>query len=602
MPSRCLGLAARRITSVAQAIYIFRYLPLPHSFQSRPTLHWIVTSFMLASFAVLPIHFASGQDANQDVTDLKARLTIMEKRMDQLIQQNQQLSKTIAELPSAPSQKTSETKAKQPASQAQGESEKAKTSQKDKTEEKDFVVGTNLKMEGAWKNGLWFTSPDKAFKFNVGGVIQYDMGFFNAGDNVKRSLGISQNLVDPGYSLEDSSSFRRARLRFAGTLYEQFEFYAQYDFAQALDLRRRTLGISPAPKTPPTTDFDPGDDVGFNEVWFGLNQIPVLGEIRIGRHRESLNFITATSDTNQVWMERGLMFDAFNGDFNFTNGILVQNTYFDQHAYSCFGFYHSNNNTNRGFFSVGDGEYAYDARLTFMPLDDEDEQLWAHLGADYSYRVPHMNQLRYRARPMVRSGTLFETPNVVNTGTIFTNDGQQIANLESAMAWGRFTFAAEYAMSWVNDAYTGGLPLANGKLPAGVVSRGNYLANGGYVEALCFLTPDHRTYRKERPGYDRVVPNRTFYFMDTDKGHIFSTGAWEVGIRYDHLELSDNGLNGGNSNAVTGCVNWYLNPNARVQLNYFWMNRSFSPPDSTTVGAFVNGDIRGLGIRFNCDF
>ncbi|MCE9531265.1 MAG: OprO/OprP family phosphate-selective porin [Planctomycetes bacterium] len=460
-------------------------------------------------------------------------------------------------------------------------------------------LGQSLKMEGTWKNALWFENKDKTFRWAVGGVIQYDMSYFNADKNVVNSIGTFNNLVDPGTSLQDGTAFRRARLRFSGTMYEQVEFFAQYEFAQALDLRRRTLGISPVPATSPNNDFDPGDNVGFNELYFGLVKIPVLGNVRFGRHRESLNFVTATQDNFQVWLERGHLFDAFNGDFNFSNGITVQRNYFDNRAYSLFGFFQINNNSNRGFYSVGDGEFAYDGRLTCLPIYNEQEKLWVHLGVDYSYRNLHQDQVRYRVRPMIRSGPGFLTPNILNSGTIFSPDAQQIANLEFAMAWKRFTFAAEATTSWVTNAYTGALPLANGRLPAGAAARGTYNASGAYVEALCFLTPDHRRYRKERPGYDRVIPEETFYFKDTDQGICFSKGAWEVGVRYDYADLTDSGINGGMGNAVTFCCNWYLNPNARVQANYSWMNRQFAPTD--TAGR-VDGSLQAFGLRFNVDF
>jgi phosphate-selective porin OprO/OprP len=458
-----------------------------------------------------------------------------------------------------------------------------------------------IKMEATWKNALWFESPDKAFKWNVGGVIQYDSVFYAANRNVVQSVGSFNNFVEPSLGLQDGMEFRRARLRFAGTLYEQVEFYAQYEFAQSLDLRRRSLGISPTPAagTNPTNDYDPGDDVGFNEVYVGLTKIPYLGTVRFGRHRESLNFVTATSDTNQVWMERGMMFDAFNGDFNFSNGITMANNWLNDRVYGFLGFFHSNNNSNRGFYALGDGEYAYDARLSGLLAYDEMEKLWVHLGADYSYRNPHQNQLRYRTRADERSGPSFEASNILNTGTIFTPDGEQIFNGEFAMASGRFTCAAEATTSWVTNAYTGGLPRDNGTLPPGVVSRGTYRAYGGYVEALCFLTPDHRKYVKDRPGYARVVPEDVFYLKQTDTGLFSTRGAWEVGMRYEYLDLTDSGINGGASNAASLCLNWYLNANTRVQANYTWMDRSFSP--GGTAGT-IGGAINAFGIRFNVDF
>jgi len=504
--------------------------------------------------------------------DLKARIAILEQRLEAFDKV-----------------KASDTKELKPASDA------AKP-----VSAKEYEVGADLKMNGRWQNGLRFETADKAFKWSVGGTIQFDMSFFQASDNMNAGISIYNNYADPFNSLQDGFQFRRARLRFMGEMYEQFEFFAQYEFAQALDLRRRTLGINPTSKTPTINDFDPGDDVGFNEVYFGITKLPFIGNVRVGRHRESLNFVTATADNNQVWMERGLMFDAFNGDFNFSNGVTVQNTGFDDRVYGLFGFFHSNNNSNRSFYAVGDGEYAYDGRLTALPVYDEENQTWVHVGADYSHRNPHDRQLRYRARPMIRTGASYQTPNIVNSGTIFTQDNQQIANLEYAMAFHRFTFAAEATTSWVPNAYTGGLPLNNGKLPAGAKYIGTYTTHGGYVEALWFLTPDHRKYQKDRPGYARVTPTRNFYLLKGEDGRlIFSRGAWEVGARYDYVDLINNGVNGGASNAATVAVNWYLTSNARIQANYFWQNRVFAPND---LAGRLDGEIQGFGIRFNCDF
>jgi phosphate-selective porin OprO/OprP len=119
------------------------------------------------------------------------------------------------------------------------------------------------------------------------------------------------------------------------------------------------------------------------------------------------------------------------------------------------------------------------------------------------------------------------------------------------------------------------------------------------VELLRFLTPDHRQYRKERPGYDRVAPRENYFFVDGENGPIWGRGAWEVGLRYDYLDLTNSGINGGAAQAATAAINWYLNPNTRFQLNYFVMHRSFDPSD--TAGR-VNGYFSGLGFRVNMDF
>jgi phosphate-selective porin OprO/OprP len=77
-----------------------------------------------------------------------------------------------------------------------------------------------------------------------------------------------------------------------------------------------------------------------------------------------------------------------------------------------------------------------------------------------------------------------------------------------------------------------------------------------------------------------------------------------VGIRYDHADLNDNDINGGVLDAVTLGVNWFLNPNMKLQLNCDWTHRG----DVTTnpaPGVFFTtdaGDIYGLGTRVAIDF
>ncbi len=467
---------------------------------------------------------------------------------------------------------------------------------------KSWDVGANRKMTGTWNNGLTFESEDKAFRFNVGGVTQFDMGWYNVDRAEKRSIGTLNNLVDPGQALQDGMNFRRARLRMGGVAWEQLEFFAQYEFANATDLRQRTLGIAnPAGVANPlTNNSDPAETVGFNEVYIGLVKLPVLGNVRVGRHRESLNFVTATADNNQVWMERGLMFDAFNGNYNFSNGVTVARTFLDDRAYALFGFFEQNSLSNRQFSTVGDGNYVYDVRLTGLPVWNEDELRWVHVGVDYSYRNLSQNNVRTRARPDIRVGSSFQVVNVVDSGAIFSRDAQQIANVEFAAASGPWTVAAEGTVSTVTNAFTGGLPVGSAQPPAGVTARGTYVATGGYVEVLRFLTPDHRGYVKDRPGYARVTPSRRFFCLEGDDAQrAFDWGGWEVGLRYDYVDLTNSGINGGTAQGVTGAVNWYLTSNARVQMNYSWLRRGFSPAD--TAGR-LPGEVRAFGIRFNCDF
>lgn len=45
-------------------------------------------------------------------------------------------------------------------------------------------------------------------------------------------------------------------------------------------------------------------------------------------------------------------------------------------------------------------------------------------------------------------------------------------------------------------------------------------------------------------------------------------GAWELILRYSNLDLNDGAILGGEMNAVTAGLNWYLSPAVRAIFNY----------------------------------
>lgn len=462
---------------------------------------------------------------------------------------------------------------------------------------RELVVGKDLKFNASWVDGLQLETADRAFRVTVGGRGDFDSAWYAAPRDLSRSIGLFNNFADPNTGLSDGAEFRRARLRIQGTAWEVMQFSGEYEFANALDLRRRTLGVSPV-SGPTVYDFDPAPGTRFTDVWLGFTKLPYLGTFRAGHQREWVTFANATGGRFLTFLERPLLFDAFNNDFQYGTGFTLQRTFLDDRAYAWVGLFRVN--SRLGAFDVGDGEYAYDARLTFLPVWDEKRRQWAHIGVDYSYRNLNRNQTRFRGRPLVFAGTIFQVPHIVDTGPIFSRDAQQFANLEFASAWGPLTLTGEFAFTWVTDAHTGGLPQPGGRLPADVVRRGTYLAHGAYVEALYFLTGEHRGYRREQPGYDRIRPHEPFFVVSGEGDRLlWGRGAWEIGLRYDFLDLTDDGINGGVAQAVTVGLNWHLNPNMKVQWNYVWMERSFDPSDAAGRRP---GSLHGLGMRFHWDF
>ncbi|MBM3965555.1 MAG: hypothetical protein FJ308_10910 [Planctomycetes bacterium] len=77
------------------------------------------------------------------------------------------------------------------------------------------------------------------------------------------------------------------------------------------------------------------------------------------------------------------------------------------------------------------------------------------------------------------------------------------------------------------------------------------------------------------------------------------SGAWQIGARYNYLDLNDSGFKGGVLHNQTYGLNWFLNPNMKCQFNCMNAYR-----DVAATAQFPNGNgwIHEWGMRIACDF
>jgi phosphate-selective porin OprO/OprP len=169
----------------------------------------------------------------------------------------------------------------------------------------------------------------------------------------------------------------------------------------------------------------------------------------------------------------------------------------------------------------------------------------------------------------------------------------QWVNAELAAVQGPWTFQAEWLASFTHHAQRLGPAGGAGPLADPLFYQ------GGYVQLLYFLTDDHDHYSLERAAFDRVTPRENFFWVPGDGGSFFGTGAWQVGARYNVLDLDDQGINGGILHNFTVGLNWFFNPNTKWQFNYIATYR-----DVSETVAFPDGSgwIHGWGMRFAQDF
>ena len=411
-----------------------------------------------------------------------------------------------------------------------------------------------------WKSGLRFESENKDFSLFVGGRFQFDTVGYLASRDVHDNI--------PGTNaLDDGVSFRRLRLDVGGTIYKNIEFYTQVDFANGLLLAPNSTRTGNA--TYPT------------DVWVTFKELPVVGNVRVGNQKPLYSFEHLTSSRFLTFLERSLGFDAFAEGFNngFEPGISVFDTYADKRGTWGVGLFKTTRNPFG--WNVGTNEVEVNGRVTYLPVYEDGGRVLVHVGVGGASRDLDDGADRFRARLDARNSPSSLSPLVADTG-IFPGTRQEIIVPEFVAVAGPFSLQAEYYASWVHNADTG--TAANPK------PRGTVFLQSAYAEAGYFLTGEHREYNREAGTFGRVVPKDR---LDWTRGGFTGYGAWQLAARYSYLNLS--GAGGGIVNDLTLGLNWFMNPNMKVQWNYFLADRQTGTP----VG---NGLIQGFATRLAIDF
>ncbi len=419
-----------------------------------------------------------------------------------------------------------------------------------------YEVGSDTKMNAYWKNGVEIESKNKDFRLHIGGRTQMDLGAYNAPDNVQFNPGGTG-------AIRDGFNFRRGRLRADGVLYDTLEFVVEYDFINSAGAAQ----ANPAP----------------TDGYFTFSQLPAVGNFRIGLQKDPIGFEHLTSSRYLSFMERSFNQDAFYGGFNngFVPGLTFYNQYAEERGTWAAGLYKVT--TNAFQFNTGGGEFAFTSRLTYLPWYVAEGRGLIHTGVSYRHAAMDDGIVRHRARGPERSGLSSAWPVYANTGNI-NGDGQDQVNGEFAAVFGPLNLQADYMVSMIPNAFL------TGQAPGGTA-----VYHGGYIEALWFLTGEHRVYNKKSAVFERVTPFENAFLVKTDCGPAWGRGAWQAGVRLNHLDLNSEGINGGILDDITLGLNWFLNPNLKLQSNYSVTHRQSADRQS-------DGIIQGLGFRLAHDF
>ncbi len=359
---------------------------------------------------------------------------------------------------------------------------KAKKEQEEK--EKDFRV--------YWKDGLRFQTKDKNFNIKLGGSIQLDAAMIDPDTATEHAFpDLSGNGVE----------FRRARLYTSGTIYTNYEYKFQLEFADV-------------------------PDVEFKDVYLGVKNIPYVGHIRVGHQKEPFSLEELTSSNSITFMERSLPTAAFAPGRN--TGLLLFNPQLNKRLWWGAGVFKEVDDSGSGFSDHSDWNVS--ARITGLPWFASETQL-LHIGLSYTHKfrsesTDENQRLEFSTRP---ESHLADT--LVNTGELIS-DGADILNPELALVYGPFSVQGEYYYDIVDRDGDSDLHFS-----------------GFYVFASYFITGESRPYDSAKATFGRLRPNKNFDL----KGGL---GAWEVALRYSQIDLNDEDIQGGEEKNITAGLNW----------------------------------------------
>jgi len=391
------------------------------------------------------------------------------------------------------------------------------------------VQETEAKVTSAGKtNGVvpTFTDSSGNTTFKVRGVIDADY----VGFNERRG----------GYDYNNGTAFRRARLGFEGTAFKDFNWKIEADFA--------------------------GNSVNLQDVYVQYSGLKPL-EITLGQHKAPFGLESNNSDNYNVFLERG-MFNNAAGALTAERRIGLTLAYVSDNFTASANVSGENESISRASTAsttdTPDEGWGVNGRITWEPINQKGRVL--HLGAAANWRTDLRTSSGAGTRLNDRPNVRVDGGSIIDSGTIADATDAHYVGAEAAGIFGPVTIASEYGKLWVERL--GNAPTAH--------------FDGYYVYGTFFLTGESRSFSDG--NYSRIKPIHNF----DGKG---GWGAWELALRYDHADLSDTPVlaNTGNkaSNWTAG-VNWYWNPNLKLQFNYIRFSGDNTPLDP--VGAKTKGD------------
>jgi len=309
-----------------------------------------------------------------------------------------------------------------------------------------------------------------------------------------------------------------------------------------------------------TNEFDKGFETenldSFTLFDYRLD-IPLSDKINlsVGKQKEPISMERIMSMLQLPMQERTSISDALMPSRNV--GAVISGTALDQRMSWAGGVFNDWFDTGDSF---SDGANQIVGRVTWLPFISEDESNLLHLG--FGLRHTDANEgLRYSTQPEFNKAPLYVDAS--NDGVPFAADSAMLYQLEASWRKGPYWLAAEYVSNDVDAS-----------------ALGDPHFTGYHVTASWILSGEMRGYNR-RAGILGPVP----VAKTVNQG---GWGAWEVGVRWSDIDLTDGLIDGGEMDILSLGLSWWLTPVFNFNMNYRFI----------TLDRFgVEGDSSGLNVR-----
>ena len=261
--------------------------------------------------------------------------------------------------------------------------------------------------------------------------------------------------------------------------------------------------------------------------------IPLYDTISVamGKQKEPLSMERVSAMGFLPWQERSAPNNAFMVGRNV--GVVLSGMAFNQRASWAGGVFNDWFDNNEDF---DESANQYVGRITCLPYFNEEQRTLLHLGAGMRYNDAKQG-VQYKSQPEFGNAPAF-----VDTG-LLEADAAQTYNVEVSFRSGPVWVEGEYIYNKIDAP-----------------ELGDPVFDGYYLGASWIITGEVRPYKHKSGILTRYPVAKSVY-----QGGI---GAWEAGIRWSSVDLTDGLVEGGEMDILSAGLNWWLSSFFLISANY----------------------------------